>query len=171
MRATKPKDMRADEFLPLTMKSIRRVRNLPRRTFLLSSFLGLVLLLAGSFGCAPSLFAGRRQTEFVRFVSVKRIARTHRRDDSRANQRRVRQRSARRKRSRRADQLELRRRRAERDHRRRKTDGRRARDDRLRHQNQVGFICAQPAFPRRTNSHRVGAKNRLGAAKVGNSRD
>jgi len=33
---------------------MRHVRNVPRRRFLLSSFLGLALLLACSFGCAPS---------------------------------------------------------------------------------------------------------------------
>jgi len=54
MPATNQKDMRVDEFLPLMMKSIWHVRNVPRATFLLSSFLGLALLLACSFGCAPS---------------------------------------------------------------------------------------------------------------------
>lgn len=54
MRATNAKDMRLGEFLPRTMRSIRRVRNVPRATFLLSSFLGLALLLACSFGCGPS---------------------------------------------------------------------------------------------------------------------
>jgi hypothetical protein len=54
MQATNRKDMRIDEFLPLTMRSFRHVRNVPRATFLLSSFLGLALLLACSFGCAPS---------------------------------------------------------------------------------------------------------------------
>ncbi len=50
--------MHTDEFLPLTMRSIRHVRNVPRATFLLSSFLGLALLLACSFGCAPSSSQG-----------------------------------------------------------------------------------------------------------------
>ncbi|HLM00742.1 MAG TPA: hypothetical protein VK400_06780 [Pyrinomonadaceae bacterium] len=50
--------MRADKFLPLAMKSLRRVRNAPRATYLLSSFLGLVLLLACSSGCAPSSSQG-----------------------------------------------------------------------------------------------------------------
>ncbi len=54
MQATNAKDMRTDELLPLTMKSIRHVRNAPRATFLISSFLGLAFLLACSFGCAPS---------------------------------------------------------------------------------------------------------------------
>ncbi len=58
MQATNAKDMRIDEFLPLTMRSIRHVRNVPRATFLLSSFLGLALLLACSFGCAPSSSQG-----------------------------------------------------------------------------------------------------------------
>jgi hypothetical protein len=47
------KDMRTDEFLPLTVKAIRRVRNAARAIFLLSSFLGLALLVSCSFGCAP----------------------------------------------------------------------------------------------------------------------
>jgi hypothetical protein len=54
MQATNAKDMRTDELLPVTMKSIRHVRNAPRATFLISSFLGLAFLLACSFGCAPS---------------------------------------------------------------------------------------------------------------------
>ncbi len=40
------------------MKLIRRVRNLPQAIFSLSSFLGLTLLLACSFGCAPSSSPG-----------------------------------------------------------------------------------------------------------------
>jgi hypothetical protein len=61
MQATNRKDMRIDEFLPLTIGSIRHVRhvwNAPRAAFLLSSFLGLALLLACSFGCAPSSSQG-----------------------------------------------------------------------------------------------------------------
>jgi hypothetical protein len=58
MQATNRKDTRADEFLPLALSSIRHVRNLPRRAFPLSTFLGLVLLLACSFGCAPSSSPG-----------------------------------------------------------------------------------------------------------------
>ncbi len=58
MQATNRKDMRTDEFLPLTMNLIQQVRNVPRATFLLSSFLGLALLLACSFGCAPSSSQG-----------------------------------------------------------------------------------------------------------------
>ena len=54
MQATNRKDMRMNKFLPLTMKSIRYVRKLPRAPFLFPSFLGLALLLACSFGCAPS---------------------------------------------------------------------------------------------------------------------
>ncbi len=57
MQATNRKDMRTDEFLPLTIGSIRHVRqvcNAPRARFLLASFLGVALLLACSFGCAPS---------------------------------------------------------------------------------------------------------------------
>ncbi len=50
--------MRTDEFLPLTMKSIRHVQNVPCATFLFSSFLGLALLLVCSFGCAPSSSQG-----------------------------------------------------------------------------------------------------------------
>lgn len=40
------------------MKTIRRIRRLPRRAFRLSSFLGLALLLACSFACAPSTSQG-----------------------------------------------------------------------------------------------------------------
>jgi hypothetical protein len=40
------------------MRSIRHVQNMPRRTFLLSSFLGLVLLLTCLSGCAPSSSQG-----------------------------------------------------------------------------------------------------------------
>ncbi len=58
MQATNRKDMRLDKFLPLTIGLIRHVRNVPRRTFLLSSFLGLALLLACSFGCAPDSSQG-----------------------------------------------------------------------------------------------------------------
>ena len=54
MPVTNRKNMRIDEFLLLTMKSIPRVRNMPRRAFLLSTFFGLALLLACSSGCAPS---------------------------------------------------------------------------------------------------------------------
>jgi hypothetical protein len=50
--------MRTDEFLPLTMKSTRHVLNVPRAPLLLSSFLGLALLLACSSGCAPSSSQG-----------------------------------------------------------------------------------------------------------------
>ena len=50
--------MRTGKFLPLIMRSIRHVRNVPRATVLLSSFLGLALLLACSFGCAPSSSQG-----------------------------------------------------------------------------------------------------------------
>lgn len=58
MQANNRKNMRTDEFLPLTMRAIRHVRNAPRATFLLSSFLGLALLLACSSGCAPSSSQG-----------------------------------------------------------------------------------------------------------------
>jgi hypothetical protein len=40
------------------IESIRHVRNVQRETFLLSSFLGLALLLTCSFGCAPSSLQG-----------------------------------------------------------------------------------------------------------------
>jgi len=46
--------MRIDEFLPLTMRLIGKVRNAPRAIFLLSTFLGLALLLACASGCAPA---------------------------------------------------------------------------------------------------------------------
>ena len=60
MQATNRKAMRTNEFLPLTMRSIRHVRQIwdaPRAAFLLSSFLGLALLFC-SFGCAPSSSQG-----------------------------------------------------------------------------------------------------------------
>ena len=50
-------EMSIDKFIPLKMKPIRCVRQIwdaSRATFLCSSFLGLALLLACSFGCAPS---------------------------------------------------------------------------------------------------------------------
>jgi hypothetical protein len=50
--------MRTDEFFPLMIRLIRFTRNLPRRAFRLSSFLGLALLLTCSFGCAPSSSQG-----------------------------------------------------------------------------------------------------------------
>jgi hypothetical protein len=46
--------MRTDKFLQLRMRSVRHVRNVPRASVLFSTFLGLALLLACSFGCAPS---------------------------------------------------------------------------------------------------------------------
>ncbi|HEX8564873.1 MAG TPA: hypothetical protein VF648_04330 [Pyrinomonadaceae bacterium] len=58
MQANNRKYMRTDEFLQLTMRTIRRVRNMPRATFLFSSFLGLALLLSCSSGCAPSSSQG-----------------------------------------------------------------------------------------------------------------
>ncbi|MCA1624448.1 MAG: hypothetical protein LC768_14240 [Acidobacteria bacterium] len=58
MQETNRKDRRINEFLPLTLESIRHVPNVPRATFLLSKFLGLALLLACSFGCAPSSSPG-----------------------------------------------------------------------------------------------------------------
>ncbi len=54
MQANNRKNKRTDEFLQLMMKAIRRNRNVLRRTFRLSSVLGLALLLTISFGCAPS---------------------------------------------------------------------------------------------------------------------
>jgi hypothetical protein len=58
MQETNRKDMRADEFFPLTLGSNLRVRNMARATFLVSSFFGLALLLACSLGCAPSSSQG-----------------------------------------------------------------------------------------------------------------
>ncbi len=58
MQATNRKDMRAGEFLPLTMRLIRHVWEVPRSTFLVASFIGLALLLTCSFGCAPSSSQG-----------------------------------------------------------------------------------------------------------------
>ena len=58
MQANNAKNMRRDEFLPLTIRLTHFSRNAPRRTFRLSSFVGLALLLACSFGCAPSSSPG-----------------------------------------------------------------------------------------------------------------
>ena len=46
--------MSLDKFLPLKIKPIRRIQNISCASFLLSSFLGLALLIACSSGCAPS---------------------------------------------------------------------------------------------------------------------
>ena len=54
MPANNTKRMLADKFLMLSIKLIRRVRNVPSGTYLFSSFLGVTLLLACSLGCAPS---------------------------------------------------------------------------------------------------------------------
>ena len=43
------------------MRSIRHVQNVARPSFLQASFLGLALLLACSFGCAPSASPGNGQ--------------------------------------------------------------------------------------------------------------
>lgn len=56
MPETKAKHKRLDESISLTMKLLRHIRHLPRRT--LSTILGLALLLACSFGCAPSSSQG-----------------------------------------------------------------------------------------------------------------
>lgn len=53
MPATNRKNMRTDEFLPFSVRTLPHFRELPRRAFLLSSFLGIALLLAGLSGCAP----------------------------------------------------------------------------------------------------------------------
>lgn len=54
MPATNRKDMRKNEFFLITTGASRNVRDVPRATFSLSSFVALVLLLVCSFGCAPS---------------------------------------------------------------------------------------------------------------------
>jgi hypothetical protein len=54
MRASNAKNMHTDKFLQPAAKQVRHIRKSPRRTFLLSIFSGLFLLLACSFGCAPS---------------------------------------------------------------------------------------------------------------------
>ncbi len=54
MQATNRKNMRTDELSPLTIRAIQHVRNAPRSLRLLSTFAGLALMLAVSFGCAPS---------------------------------------------------------------------------------------------------------------------
>ena len=56
--------MRIDKFTPLTIKSIRHIRQIwdaPHARFLLASFLGLALLIPCSFGCAPSSSTGDGQ--------------------------------------------------------------------------------------------------------------
>ena len=58
MRANNRKDMRLDELLQLTIRAIRHLRNVPLAPFRFSTFLGLALLLACSFGCAPSSSPG-----------------------------------------------------------------------------------------------------------------
>ena len=58
MPATNAKDMHTNKFISLLIKSLRHVRNAPRRIFALLSFLGLALLLACTFGCAPSSSPG-----------------------------------------------------------------------------------------------------------------
>lgn len=58
MQATNRKDMSIDEFLQQTIKPNRHVQNFLRRTRLPSSVLGLALLLACSFGCAPDSSQG-----------------------------------------------------------------------------------------------------------------
>jgi hypothetical protein len=65
MQVNNRKDMITDEFLPLMTRSLWHVRNVPRATFLISSFLGLALLLASSFGCAPSSQGGDKQNPSV----------------------------------------------------------------------------------------------------------
>jgi hypothetical protein len=61
MPGTDQKKMRTNEFLTPTRRLIRKVRNVSRRALLPSSFLGLALLLACAFGCAPSSSQGGEQ--------------------------------------------------------------------------------------------------------------
>lgn len=58
MPATKRKNMHTDKFTLLTRRLIKFVWNEPRERFLPASFLGLILLLAASFGCAPPASTG-----------------------------------------------------------------------------------------------------------------
>lgn len=53
MPATNRKNKRADELPRLPSRVIRRGWRAPHRIFLFATFLGLTLLLACSFGCAP----------------------------------------------------------------------------------------------------------------------
>ena len=63
MQATNRKNMRTNEVLAPTIGAIQYVRNMPRATRLISSFLGLTFLLC-SFGCAPSSSQGNgKQSE------------------------------------------------------------------------------------------------------------
>ena len=58
MRAINRKAMRTDKFLSQAMRAYRHFRKAAPATIGLSSFLGLALLLAGSFGCAPDSSPG-----------------------------------------------------------------------------------------------------------------
>lgn len=58
MQAINRKDMRINKLLSLMIKAIWHIRIVPRPLFLLSTFLGLALVLAGSTGCAPSSSQG-----------------------------------------------------------------------------------------------------------------
>lgn len=60
MPASNLNDMRSDKFSPFPISPLRRVRKSPRRAFRFSILAGLILLLACSFGCAPS-GGGRNQ--------------------------------------------------------------------------------------------------------------
>ena len=62
MQANNRKDMPIDKFLPLTIKPSWHIPNVPRATFLISSFLGITFLLACSFGCAPSSSPGEQNS-------------------------------------------------------------------------------------------------------------
>ena len=46
--------MRIDKFLPPPIRLIQHISKVARATFSLSTFLGAILLLAYTFGCAPS---------------------------------------------------------------------------------------------------------------------
>ncbi len=63
MPPTNSKDMHPEEFLLPMRGRIRRVWNAARQAVILSSFLGLGLLLACSFGCAPSSQSDGKQND------------------------------------------------------------------------------------------------------------
>lgn len=69
MQANNRKDIRINEVLPLTIRANGQVLNVLRRAFSLSSFLGLALLLACSFGCAPSPQGDGKQSGSASSVS------------------------------------------------------------------------------------------------------
>ena len=63
MPATDAKDMQIDKFLIFPNRTIGYVQKIPRTIFMLTSSLGLALMLTASFGCAPSSTSDSRQND------------------------------------------------------------------------------------------------------------